>query len=176
MLTKETLDHNPKEVTINVLPDGTAWVYLRKNIKEIEHTESDESFGGFECDMAMCKINSETAKLETEETITDDFDTWWEYACMYDMGIKNKNDSIEFGTYVGTGTFSKENPNTLTFKSIPNTLIISKGNDVVMQITNLDRNTFKSNIYTIGNSVYWYFDNATTQCNEANVEYTYTKF
>ena len=31
MIFTENLDHNPQAVTLEKLPDGTAWLYLRKD-------------------------------------------------------------------------------------------------------------------------------------------------
>ena len=51
MIFTENLDHNPQAVTLEKLPDGTAWLYLRKDAHE-----------------------------ETVESITAAADDWWVYA------------------------------------------------------------------------------------------------
>lgn len=35
MIFIENLDHNPQAVTLEKLPDGTAWLYLRKDAPEM---------------------------------------------------------------------------------------------------------------------------------------------
>ena len=41
MIFTENLDHNPQAVTLEKLPDGTAWLYLRKDAHEVR-TEAPE--------------------------------------------------------------------------------------------------------------------------------------
>lgn len=37
MIFTENLDHNPQAVTLEKLPDGTAWLYLRKDAHEVQN-------------------------------------------------------------------------------------------------------------------------------------------
>lgn len=45
MIFIENLDHNPQAVTLEKLPDGTAWLYLRKDAHEVR-TEAPEGEQG----------------------------------------------------------------------------------------------------------------------------------
>ena len=45
MIFTENLDHNPQAVTLEKLPDGTAWLYLRKDAHEVR-TEAPEGEQG----------------------------------------------------------------------------------------------------------------------------------
>lgn len=83
MTFTENLDHSPKTVTLERLPDGTAWLYLRKDVHEVpgEMTSADGQRAGssWECTTAMCKLGSDYS-AESEETISAAFDDWWIYA------------------------------------------------------------------------------------------------
>lgn len=82
MTFTENLDHSPNAVTLERLPDGTAWLYLRKDIHEVagEPMEGGEPSGrSFECTTAMCKIGADYSS-ETQETIAASFDDWWIFA------------------------------------------------------------------------------------------------
>ena len=48
MIFIENLDHNPQAVTLEKLPDGTAWLYLRKDAHEVR-TEAPEGEQGGTC-------------------------------------------------------------------------------------------------------------------------------
>lgn len=37
MIITESLDNKPAAVTLEPLPDGTTWLYLRKNAKQVEN-------------------------------------------------------------------------------------------------------------------------------------------
>lgn len=81
MIFTENLDHNPQAVTLEKLPDGTAWLYLRKDAHEV-HTEAPEGEQGgtsWECTTALCKLGADYAE-ETVESITAVADDWWVYA------------------------------------------------------------------------------------------------
>ncbi len=73
MTFTENLDHSPKTVTLERLPDGTAWLYLRKDVHEVlgEMTSADGQRAGssWECTTAMCKLGSDYS-AESEETIS----------------------------------------------------------------------------------------------------------
>ena len=73
MIFTENLDHNPQAVTLEKLPDGTAWLYLRKDAHEVR-TEAPEGKQG-----GTCKLGSDYAE-ETVESITAAADDWWVYA------------------------------------------------------------------------------------------------
>ena len=71
MIFTENLDHNPQAVTLEKLPDGTAWLYLRKDAHEVrtEAPEGEQGGTSWECTMALCKLGSDYAE-ETVESIT----------------------------------------------------------------------------------------------------------
>ena len=76
-MTVETLDHSPPSVTLERLPDGTALLWLRKNIRQTE--PQDESALGWECDLVVVRLDAEQAAQVTAESVQEDFDAWWEY-------------------------------------------------------------------------------------------------
>jgi len=43
MIITESLDNKPAAVTLEPLPDGTTWLYLRKNAKQVEADTGDET-------------------------------------------------------------------------------------------------------------------------------------
>lgn len=83
MTFTENLDHSPDPVTLERLPDGTAWLYLRKDVREVpgEGTMMDGGSSGssYECTTALCKLGPDYAE-ETPETISAAFGDWWIYA------------------------------------------------------------------------------------------------
>lgn len=82
MTFTENLDHSPKTVTLERLPDGTAWLYLRKNVREVAGepmADGEPSGGSFECTTALCKLVPDYS-AETQESISSAFDDWWIYA------------------------------------------------------------------------------------------------
>ena len=81
MIFTENLDHNPQAVTLEKLPDGTAWLYLRKDAHEVrtEAPEGEQGGTSWECTTALCKLGSDYAE-ETVESITAAADDWWVYA------------------------------------------------------------------------------------------------
>lgn len=81
MIFTENLDHNPQAVTLEKLPDGTAWLYLRKDAHEVQNEAPEGEHGGisWECTTALCKLGADYAE-ETEESITAAADDWWVYA------------------------------------------------------------------------------------------------
>ena len=46
MIFTENLDHNPQAVTLEKLPDGTAWLYLRKDAHEVQNEAPEGEQGG----------------------------------------------------------------------------------------------------------------------------------
>ena len=80
MIFTENLDHNPQAVTLEKLPDGTAWLYLRKDAHEVrtEAPEGEQGGTSWECTTALCKLGSDYAE-ETVESITAAADDWWVY-------------------------------------------------------------------------------------------------
>ena len=76
-MTKETLDHNPPAVTLERLPDGTALLWLRKNIRQAQ--PQDESTPGWECDLVVVRLDAEQAAQVTAESVQADFEAWWKY-------------------------------------------------------------------------------------------------
>lgn len=176
MLMKETLDYEPEAVTIEMLPDGTAWLYLRKNIEKAVATSEEQGVTGYQCDLGVCKLEKDIASKENKETIRSNFDKWWDCASVYSNNATESNGIVEFGSYTGTGTFGKENPNVLVFDSKVSSLSIIKDNEVLLTLTNFKDLDFESDHYSNGNIVYWYCDSAHKQCNEAGKIYTYIKF
>ena len=81
MIFIENRDHNPQAVTLEKLPDGTAWLYLRKDAHEVrtEAPEGEQGGTSWECTTALCKLGSDYAE-ETVESITAAADDWWVYA------------------------------------------------------------------------------------------------
>ena len=65
-MTRETLDHSPPSVTLERLPDGTALLWLRKNIRQTE--PQDESAPGWECDLVVVRLDAEQAAQVTAES------------------------------------------------------------------------------------------------------------
>ena len=55
MIFTENLDHNPQAVTLEKLPDGTAWLYLRKDAHEVQNEAPEGEQGGisWECTTAL---------------------------------------------------------------------------------------------------------------------------
>lgn len=47
MIFTENLDHNPQAVTLEKLPDGTAWLYLRKDAHEVRTEAPEGEQGGY---------------------------------------------------------------------------------------------------------------------------------
>lgn len=76
-MTRETLDHSPPAVTLERLPDGTALLWLRKNMRQTE--PQDESAPGWECDLVVVRLDAEQAAQVTAESVQEDFDAWWDY-------------------------------------------------------------------------------------------------
>ena len=76
-MTAETLDHSPPAVTLERLPDGTALLWLRKNIRQAQ--PQDESAPGWECDLVVVRLDAEQAAQVTAESVQADFDAWWGY-------------------------------------------------------------------------------------------------
>ena len=76
-MTRETLDYSPPVVTLECLPDGTALLWLRKNIRQTD--PQDESAPGWECDLVVVRLDAEQAAQVTAESVQADFDAWWEY-------------------------------------------------------------------------------------------------
>ena len=77
MITTENLDHRPSAVTLERLPDGTALLWLRKNIRQAQ--PQDENAPGWECDLVVVRLDAEQAAQVTAESVQADFDAWWEY-------------------------------------------------------------------------------------------------
>ena len=66
MIFIENLDHNPQAVTLEKLPDGTAWLYLRKDAHEVrtEAPEGEQGGTSWECTTALCKLGSDYERYE----------------------------------------------------------------------------------------------------------------
>lgn len=77
MITTENLDHQPSAVTLERLPDGTALLWLRKDIRQTE--PQDESAPGWECSLVTVHLTAAQAAQETVESVQEKFDTWWNY-------------------------------------------------------------------------------------------------
>ena len=75
MIYTDNLDHKPAAVELERLPDGTAWLRLYKDIKEVseETTQNGESYTSkhWEATCAACKLGAdragETVKTEAWE-------------------------------------------------------------------------------------------------------------
>lgn len=86
MIFTENLDHSPKTVTLEPLPDGFVWLYLRKDVREVtDKTMSDGESSGvsFECSCAMCQLSSDYSSL-SEQSVSSSFDAWWTLASNWD--------------------------------------------------------------------------------------------
>lgn len=86
MIFTENLDHSPEAVTLERLPDGTAWLYLRKDAHEVAGEPSAEGEvpgSSYECTTALCKLGPDYS-AETKETISAAFNDWWIYAEAWD--------------------------------------------------------------------------------------------
>ena len=81
MIFTENLDHNPQAVTLEKLPDGTAWLYMRKDAHEVktEAPEGEQGGTSWECTTALCKLGADYSE-ETAESIAAAADDWWVYA------------------------------------------------------------------------------------------------
>lgn len=99
---------------------------------------------------------------------------------------------IETGSYVGTGTYGANNPNTLTFGFEPTVIFIlsSDYTGIGFIAPNIDvccaipdggtyKNLYQCYVNTSGNTVSWYTYNTTNktaqmyQCNVSGIEYHY---
>lgn len=76
MIAHESLDHQPQAVTLERLPDGTALLWLRKDIRQ---TPQDEAVPGWECNLVTVHLTAAQAAQETVESVQANFDTWWSY-------------------------------------------------------------------------------------------------
>lgn len=82
MTYTDILDHKPAAVELERLPDGTAWLRMHKNIKEVadEPAAADAEPGKhWEATAAVCKLGADRAE-ETVKTITAKKADWWTYA------------------------------------------------------------------------------------------------
>ena len=82
MIFTENLDHSPNAVTLERLPDGTAWLYLRKDAHEVPGEPVDDggtAGSSYECTTALCKLGAHYI-AETQETIAAAFNDWWTFA------------------------------------------------------------------------------------------------
>ena len=78
------------------------------------------------------------------------------------------------GSYVGTGTYGSESPNTLTLTREPEVVTIS-GNGRTLTISNTVKTEGGTVGYIEGTKVTWYNDqSAEAQLNQEGVTYTYT--
>ena len=88
------------------------------------------------------------------------------------------------GTYTGTGTYGKSNPNTLTFDFVPKVVIVTESNKYgntinrIFWMSGMDRDG-ESNYFTLNDkTLSWYFkssdpNGALYQCNIKDDEYFY---
>ena len=78
----ETFDHEPPAVELEWLPDATAWLRLRKDIREevvLAPTTEAKDNKQWVATTASAKLGAERS-TETVETVTANFDDWWTYA------------------------------------------------------------------------------------------------
>lgn len=82
MIKTEILDHSPPTVEMEDLPDGGAWLSMRKEIKEVQTPDLDGMIRSkcWECLLAKCRLTEEQAAGETAETIGAAFEKWWDFA------------------------------------------------------------------------------------------------
>ena len=78
MIAAENLDRQPQTVTLERLPDGTALLWLRKDIRQT--TPQDETAPGWECSLVTVHLTAGQAARETVESVQANFDAWWNYA------------------------------------------------------------------------------------------------
>lgn len=78
MIAAENLDHQPQTVTLERLPDGTALLWLRKDIRQT--APQDETAPGWECSLVTVHLTAGQAARETVESVQANFDAWWNYA------------------------------------------------------------------------------------------------
>lgn len=96
----------------------------------------------------------------------------------------------EYGSYVGTGTYGVDNPNTLTFSVAPKLVIIMgilytppstiyavlgffiRGNDKSFGISNSSVNLFNNCTWN-DKTLSWYAEDATKQFNASAITYSY---
>lgn len=86
MIFSENLDHKPESVTLERLPNGTAWLYLRKDVREVAGdpmADGEPSGGSFECATALCKLGKDYIE-ETESSVEKNFNDWWTFAESWD--------------------------------------------------------------------------------------------
>lgn len=97
MIFSENLDHKPESVTLERLPNGSAWLYLRKDVREVpgEGTMMDGGSSGssYECTTALCKLGKDYI-AETKSSIENNFNDWWTFAENWDSESE-KNPTIE---------------------------------------------------------------------------------
>lgn len=96
MIFSENLDHKPESVTLERLPNGTAWLYLRKDVREVAGepmADGEPSGGSFDCTTAMCKLEKDYI-AETKSSIENNFNDWWTFAENWDSESE-KNPTIE---------------------------------------------------------------------------------
>lgn len=77
MITTENLDHRPSAATLERLPDGTALLWLRKDIRQT--MPQDETAPGWECNLVTVYLTAAQAAQETVESVQANFDAWWNY-------------------------------------------------------------------------------------------------
>ncbi len=101
MTFTEILDHKPAAVELERLPDGTAWLRMYKNIKQVddEPTSADAEPGKhWEATVAVCKLGTDRAE-ETVKTITTKKADWWTYAEAWEeqppMTVAQRLDAVE---------------------------------------------------------------------------------
>ena len=103
------------------------------------------------------------------------------------LGVLGDKTSIETGSYVGTGTYGKANPNTLTF-SFDVKLFVVQGADennyqiarIAVKGSNLFGSSSATNSHSAvtwnGRTVSWYGDDASAQGNRSGSTYYYAAF
>ena len=96
MIFTENLDHNPQAVTLEKLPDGTAWLYLRKDAHEVrtEAPEGEQGGTSWECTTALCKLGSDYAE-ETVESKEQFYRTMYRMKKITAAGVWEKVDEGE---------------------------------------------------------------------------------
>ena len=96
------------------------------------------------------------------------------------------NCKIVTGTYTGTGSYGNSNKNTLTFENPPMAVFVSatlgrqfaalKGSERTRALSHSSDQNDPVYLTWSGNSLSWYGNSATIQCNESGTVYRYVAF
>lgn len=84
MIITESLDHKPAAVTLEPLPDGTTWLYLRKTPNRLKLIPVMKRLM-LNCGSVKLPSASwvQTVPVKPPDTINAKFDDWWTYAAAW---------------------------------------------------------------------------------------------